>query len=312
MSVIEVDYDQADWGCLGINGTGELYGDGELPGLWVPYKGIGHWGGGTVPPTLHSGCLRLIRGWDRYHTHTKGWRCIAYNYLFCNHGATFRGRGWNPSGATSGDWEKDGIRENAEGVAIAHLGGSGGSISKRGWEAAGDLWRQVHAAIGAGATDYVEVGIGHRDVKSTSCPGDAYYRWIHNQGWKEAPPPPPPTTLEDDMLPLYFGDGVKNGTTLTHPVSGRDFVTKRQHKASDVAALQGVLRRAAATAPMAHGVYDEAMAFALTQVTPDTAGDGMAIGGDDWDPIFFAAYGGDGGANLSFIVDGDTVTLSKQ
>ncbi len=188
MTVIDVDEDQADWG------SSRIYGDGDLPGLWIPDKGIGHWGGRTIPPLLHINCRRILRGWQRYHIATKGWRDIAYNYPFCNHGVRFRARGWNPSGATSGDYEGDGIPENNEAVAIVHIGGSGGSISPAGLEAAGDLWRQVQAVIAL----ELQVGIGHRDVKQTACPGNQYYNWIHNQGWI-LPTPPPPPTLEDDM-----------------------------------------------------------------------------------------------------------------
>ncbi len=299
--IIEVDEDQADWGST------KIYGDGDLPGLWVPDKGAGHWGGRTTPPLLHVNCRRILRGWQRYHIHTKGWRDIAYNYPFCNHGVTFRARGWNPSGATSGDWEGDGIRENAEAVAIVHIGGSGGTISKKGFGAAGRLWRQVQAVIGADP----QVGIGHRDVKSTSCPGNQYHDWIWRQGWKISPPPPPPdTTMEDDMLPLHFGDGVKNGLTLTHPGSGRQFVTKRFNKRSDVAAIQGMLRRGGAATVMTAGVYDQAMATAMLEVIPRAAADTpYTFHGNDWDPTLQAAYGGNGndGQGLS---RGDTVTLN--
>ncbi len=300
MSVIDVDEDQADWGST------RLYGDGDLPGLWVPDKGIGHWGGATTPAVTHAGCRRIFRGWQRFHI-GKGWRDIAYNYAYCNHGVTFRARGWNPSGATSGDWEGDGIRENAEAVAIVWVGGSGGSITPAGFGAAGDLWRQVQAVIGATP----QVGIGHRDVKSTSCPGNQYYDWVWRKGWVITPPPPPPdTTIEADMLPLFYGDGVKNGTTLTHPASGNQFVTKRQAKASDVAAVQGMLRRAGTTVAMTHGVYDEAMARALAEVTPDTAAaHPYGFGGDDWDPVLHAAYSGRAAKGLQ---DGDTVKLVKQ
>ena len=187
MTVIDVDEDQADWG------SSRIYGDGDLPGLWIPDKGVGHWGGKTIPAFLHVNCRRILRGWQRYHIGTKGWRDIAYNYPFCNHGVRFRARGWNPSGATSGDWEHDGIPENNEAVAIVWIGGSGGSMTLAALEAAGDLWRQVQAVIALEP----QVGIGHRDVKQTTCPGNQYYQWIHNQGWTLPTPPPPPG--EDDM-----------------------------------------------------------------------------------------------------------------
>ena len=299
MSVIDVDEDQADWGST------KIYGDGTLPGLWVPDKGIGHWGGRTTPAVTHAGCRRILRGWQRYHINTKGWRDIAYNYPFCNHGVRFRARGWNPSGATSGDYEGDGIRENAEAVAIVWIGGSGGSMTPAAFEAAGDLWRQVQASIDADP----QVGIGHHDVKSTTCPGNQYYNWIWRKGWVISPPPPPPNSiLVDSMLPLYYGDGVKNGLTLTHPASGNQFVTKRFNKRSDVAAIQGMLRRAGATSAMTIGVYDEATAAAMLEVTSSAQDTPYTFHGNDWDPVLHAAYGGRATKGLQ---DGDTVKLVK-
>lgn len=209
MPVIEVDEDQADWG------SSRIYPDGGIPGggLWVPNKGIGHWGGRTIPPLLHMNCRRILRGWQRYHINTKGWRDIAYNYPFCNHGVTFRARGWNPSGATSGDFEGDGIRENAQAVAIVHIGGSGGSISAKGFEAAGRLWRQVMAKVLDPA-----LAIGHRDVKPTSCPGNQYYDWVHSAGWETTPPPPPPS--EDyTMQTVREGDGYRSKGTFQKRVT---------------------------------------------------------------------------------------------
>ena len=169
---IPVDYDQADWGST------RIYGDGELSGLWVPDKVVIHWGGSTIPPLTRRGERSLLRGWQRYHRNRKGWRDIAYGYAVGNSGSTYRLRGLNPQGATSGDYEGDGIRENAEAVACVWLGGSGGRISKQAYEAMGRLVRSVLAEIGS------DVVIGHRDVKhNTTCPGDAWWDWIQEAGW---------------------------------------------------------------------------------------------------------------------------------
>ncbi|KKL18404.1 hypothetical protein LCGC14_2475840, partial [marine sediment metagenome] len=103
---ITVDYDQPDWG------SSRVYGDGDLSGLWVPDKVVVHWGGAPGPPITKAGERRLLRGWQRFHIESRGWRDIAYNYAVGNSGTLYRLRGWNPSGATSGDFEGDGIPEN--------------------------------------------------------------------------------------------------------------------------------------------------------------------------------------------------------
>ncbi len=171
---IAVDYDQADWG------SSRIYDDGVLPGLWVPDKVVIHWGGSTIPPVTKLGERRLARGWQRYHIGVKGWRDIAYNYATGNSGAKYRFRGWNPSGATSGDYEGDGIRENNEAVACVWLGGSGGDISHKAYEAMGILVSEILAVIGLDK----DVVIGHREVKgNTTCPGTEWMDWIQAEGW---------------------------------------------------------------------------------------------------------------------------------
>ena len=123
--MITVDRDQAGWR------SSRIYDDGALPGLWVPDKVVVHWGGATVPPVTKAGERSLLRGWQRFHINSRGWRDIAYNYAVGNSGERYRLRGWNPSGATSGDFEGDGIPENNEAVACVWLGGSSGSISTK-------------------------------------------------------------------------------------------------------------------------------------------------------------------------------------
>ncbi len=185
--MIDVDYDQPDWKST------RIYGDGGLSGLWVPDKVVIHWGGLTVPPVTKAGERRLLRGWQRFHIDSRGWRDIAYNYAVGNSGATYRLRGWNPSGATSGDFEGDGIRENNEAVACVWLGGAGGRISAKAYAAMATIVTDILGVIDATP----DVVIGHRDVKgTTTCPGDAWWQWIQRAGWVL----PPDADLEEAMI----------------------------------------------------------------------------------------------------------------
>ncbi len=180
---ITVDYDQEDWR------SSRVYGDGELSGLWVADKVVVHWGGSTIPPVTKLGERRLLRGWQSFHMRApRNWRDIAYNYAVGNSGTTYRARGWNPSGATSGDFEGDGIPENNEAVACVWLGGSGGDISPAAYESMGILVAEILAVIGLDR----DVVIGHREVKgNTICPGSEWMDWIQEEGWLAA--------QEDDM-----------------------------------------------------------------------------------------------------------------
>ena len=190
--MITVDRDQAGWR------SSRIYDDGALTGLWVPDKVVVHWGGATVPPVTKAGERRLLRGWQRFHIDTRGWRDIAYNYAVGNSGERYRLRGWNPSGATSGDADGDGIPENNEAVAVVWLGGSSGSISAKAYAAMGEIVAEI---LGVVAVD-PDVVIGHRDVKhNTTCPGDEWWDWIQEEGWVvPGPPPSPGADSEDEQM----------------------------------------------------------------------------------------------------------------
>ncbi len=303
LSGVTYDLDQADWG------SALQYDDLSLDGLWVPDKVVVHWGGLTVPPNTTRGINRLFQGWQRYHR-GKGWQDIAYGAGVGNDGLTRRLRGWNHQGATSGDLEGDGIPENSEAFACVWAGGSGGEISSKAYAAMAGIVANVLEVIDAP----IDVVIGHRDVKgNTTCPGNEWWDWVQAEGWVISTPPPPPPTLEDDMLPLRYGDGFTNGGEHAyppgHPEAGTTFTTSRRHKRSDVRAIQGVLRDAGADVNL-DGRYTLKTAAAVMAVTPSTGADsnGFEFHGNDYAPTFKAAYGGvGGGGDLS---RGDSVVLN--
>ena len=96
--------------------------------------------------------------------------------------------------------------------------------------------------------------------------------------------------LEERMafLPLEYGDGYNDGTTLTHPVAG-DFVTDRRFKRSDVRAVQGMLAEAGAVLTL-DGRYGTETVDAMMAVIPDSARDslGYTFHGNDWTPLLLA------------------------
>ncbi len=280
LSGITYDLDQAGWG------SSLEYDDRTLDGLWDPSMVVIHWGGVTIPPSTTLGINRLFRGWQRYHL-GKGWQDIAYGAGVGNDGLTRRLRGWNHQGATRG--------YNSEAWACVWAGGSGGPISPKAYAAMARIVQNALDVIGD-----VPVVITHRDVVSTTCPGNEWWDWVQAEGWVPPPPPPPPT-LEDEMfLPLHYGDGMADGQLLTyptgHPQAGRKFTTSRENKRSDVRFWQGALRRAGASVNT-DGFYTVETAAAVVAITPITAADtnGFDIHGNDGDPIMAAAYGGDGG-----------------
>ena len=171
--MVAYDYDQEDWGAQ------RVFADGELSGTWVPDKWIIHYGGnaslGATEPASIDAEMRALRIYEQSHL-SRGWRAIGYNYAFGQSGKVYRLRGENMSGATSGDYEDDGIPENNEGRAVLWIGGKGQVPS----EAA---LASLQRLINDGDLDTV---IAHSDVKgNTNCPGDPLREWIHNEKYKE-------------------------------------------------------------------------------------------------------------------------------
>lgn len=203
MSLIRFDVDQWGWG------SRTKYPDHtKLP--FRMDKIVIHWGGYTDPSGGQSSEEDILRGWQRYHIDGKGWTDIAYNFAVGNSGLSYRLRGINRSGATSGDYEGDGIPENAEALAIVWIGGQGYGISPQAYQTMGRLVRESKQAL----------VIGHRQVKQTACPGNDWLEWIANRGWLEdsVPVPIPEPEGEHEMKTIRRGDGYNsNGTAALRP-----------------------------------------------------------------------------------------------
>lgn len=128
----------------------------------------GHWNGPRVPAVSHDKCASLVRGIQNYHMDAKGWNDIAYNFVVCRHGYVFEGRGLNVINGANGTNEG-----NRTSHAVMWLAGEGNPFTdaeKHGFrEAVKYIDRMTNAPYDA---------IGHRDHKSTECPGDERYNWI--------------------------------------------------------------------------------------------------------------------------------------
>lgn len=174
--MINYDYQSEDWGMLVVNEDGT-----KKP--FDPDKVVIHWGGsGSASVGVEAEMARL-RGWDRYHKVTKGWaNGLAYNAAVGQSGKLYRGRGWNRSGAQSGDYEPDGIPENSEAFAIVWIGGAKSIPSAAAYDT-------MERAIRELALPKV---IGHQEVKkgSTACPGPEWMQFIAEESWKWPQPSP--------------------------------------------------------------------------------------------------------------------------
>jgi hypothetical protein len=129
---------------------------------------VHHVGATKVAASNHSSCAGQVRGHQNHHMDTNGWSDIAYSHLVCVHGYVFEGRGENVRTAANGT---DPGNQNWYAVC-ALTGGSSANYDP----ITPELIDAFHHAItrlrnSGGAAGAVN---GHRDHKSTECPGNLY------------------------------------------------------------------------------------------------------------------------------------------
>lgn len=133
-----------------------------------------HWNGPTITvsgKTLwdHTKCAGLIRGIQNFHMDVRGWSDIAYNFVECPHGYTFVCRGLNIINGANGT-----NTGNQTSHAIMSLAGEGNPFTDN--ERVG--FRECVRYI-SDLTAAPDRCVGHRDHKSTECPGNDRYNWVH-------------------------------------------------------------------------------------------------------------------------------------
>lgn len=128
-----------------------------------------HWEGPKVGSRDHSLCDDLVRSIQNFHMDVRGWVDIAYNFLVCEHGYIFEGRGVKRGSAANGTTEA-----NFDYYAVCAMVGDTDAQPAA-------LINGLREAVGycqlAGAGTHVG---GHRDVFPTDCPGDALYALVHD------------------------------------------------------------------------------------------------------------------------------------
>jgi hypothetical protein len=162
-----------------------------------------HYTGEYESPELlgdHTGCSGRLRSIQNDHMDGNGWDDIAYNFLVCDHGYVFEGRGPHVLCAANGPGLNSGH------YAVCGLVGNAGVTHPP-----DDMLNGIRDAIeylrakGAAGNEIK----GHRDGYSTDCPGDPLYAWVR----AGAPRPVP----DDDDLPgglLIDGPGQVTAISL--------------------------------------------------------------------------------------------------
>lgn len=155
----------------------------------------GHWNGPTVIVSgkskwNHSTCASILRGIQNFHMDSRNWSDIAYNFAVCPHGYVFELRGlntWNGANGTN-----EGNRSNH---AVLFIAGEDNEFTEEERKAFVDCVQYI-----ADHNSIEPLAIGHRDHKSTACPGDDRYRWIKD-GMKLA------NTNNDEEGLIMFKEG---------------------------------------------------------------------------------------------------------
>ncbi|MFV2172468.1 N-acetylmuramoyl-L-alanine amidase [Actinomadura sp. LOL_016] len=114
---------------------------------------------------------------QNFHMDGNGWSDVGYNFLVDTGGRVYEGRGWLVVGAHA-------TGHNTSGIGVCFIGRDGDAT-----DAARSSIRALYdeANRRAGRT---LARRGHRDVGSTSCPGDELYAWVR-AGMPAGPVKPP-------------------------------------------------------------------------------------------------------------------------
>lgn len=194
--------------------------------------------------TTHwPGCYESMRGHQRYHMDTKGWSDIAYNFVVCQHGFIFEGRGFTRQNAANQPL-------NTSTLSVCFDGNTG--FEEPGLAAILSINAVISEAQARGWAPLVR---GHGQATgSSSCPGAKLQAMI-SEGTigASAPAPPVPSvpTPEPDPQP---SEPAPSGYSLT----GLPRATVRQMQ--EWARGKGATSTFVALAPI---FYREATALSL-------------------------------------------------
>jgi peptidoglycan hydrolase-like protein with peptidoglycan-binding domain len=149
------------WGAKAPKGSRNSWGS--------TIAGVGlHWEGPHMGTPAESKVPAILRSIQSFHMGSRGWSDIAYNYVVDPYGNVYEARGMAAASGAFGD--ADG---NAHYVAICYLGGSGDAFTAAARKSIHDLTAYLRAEHKVGSAVK-----GHRDFKSTDCPGDVIYAFV--------------------------------------------------------------------------------------------------------------------------------------
>jgi hypothetical protein len=121
----------------------------------------------------HAKCAGQVRAVQNVHMDVRGWSDIAYNFVVCNHGFVYEGRGWEKQNGATGNPTANDTR-----IAMCWAGHSDQDVFDI--KAANAIHELASLGISKG---WPAVVGGHKDFSQTSCPGNTLYAWMKAQTW---------------------------------------------------------------------------------------------------------------------------------
>lgn len=153
------------WGAREPNGATRL-DLGALRGMAVHYTASA-----ADQGVNHPQCADRVRGIQNFHMDGRHWVDIAYNFVVCQHGYVFEGRGWGVRSAANGT-----DPGNDHYHAVCFLG-----ADKEGRDDVRPRGRQaLSEVIAEGRSKYPKAWEvrPHSDFKATACPGNELRAWV--------------------------------------------------------------------------------------------------------------------------------------
>lgn len=146
------------WGATPWRGTVHSVAATERTEFFVHYHG--------TPPPASTG-FAVPKNVEKIHLNN-GWSGVGYNFMVDQSGVIYEGRGWNGVGAHCPNHNRAGV-----GVYVA-LGGDQ-EPSAAALRAVLAVYQEASKRAGRALKK-----LGHRDGKSTACPGDKLYAWVRS------------------------------------------------------------------------------------------------------------------------------------
>ncbi|XP_046979544.1 peptidoglycan-recognition protein LB-like isoform X1 [Schistocerca americana] len=119
-------------------------------------------------------CKKAMRTMQDMHQFQHKWNDIGYNFVVGGDGKVYEGRGWGIVGAHAPNY-------NSRSIGISFIGDYTSNLPTPAMLEAGQQLIRCGVARGQIAADYKL--LGHRQVRATECPGDAFFaniqKWPH-------------------------------------------------------------------------------------------------------------------------------------